>query len=93
MKHRHSHKHIFSCPDVYLHLCENLDEQIDSESCRRIKAHIQECEHCSAMLDSLKKTVYLYRKYPTPKIPSKIKSELFAVIRLDKEKSKTTKER
>jgi hypothetical protein len=92
MKHQHTKKHIFSHSDVYKHLCENLDEKIDSESCRRIKAHIQGCEHCSAMLDSLKKTVYLYRKYPTPKIPSKIKSELFAVIRLENEKSKKPKD-
>ncbi len=88
MKHHHSHKHILSCPEVYEHLCDNLDEQIDSESCRQIKAHLAGCENCTALLDSLKKTVYLYRKYPTPKLPTKIKTELFAVVRLDKQHPK-----
>lgn len=88
-QHRHHiHTQILSCSEVYDHLCDNLDEQLNSESCRQIKAHIAECENCTALLDSLKKTVYLYRHYPTPKLPKKVKKELFAVIRFDKSKSK-----
>lgn len=88
MKQHPSHKHVFSCTEVYAHLCDNLDEQLDSESCRQIKAHIAECKNCTALLDSLKKTVYLYRKCPVPKLPSRLKSEVFAVINVSQQKKK-----
>lgn len=88
MKHPNIHTHLLSCADIYTHLCDNLDSKLDSEACRKIKAHIAECENCTALLDSMKKTVFLYRKYPTPKLSEKAKAELFAVVHLDKEKKK-----
>ncbi len=84
MKKADHHIHHLSYAKVYKHLCDNLDSKLDSESCRRIKAHIEGCKNCSALLDSLKKTVYLYRSYPAPTLPAKAKKDLFAVIRLDK---------
>lgn len=92
-QHRHIHNHVLSCPEVYEHLCENLDEKLNSESCRQIKAHIAECKNCTALLDSLKKTVYLYRHYPTPALPKTAKTELFAVVRFGKTKKKKTTRR
>lgn len=88
MKHSplHGHIHSFSCSTVYEHLCEHLDEDLNSESCRRIKAHIEGCVNCSALLDSLKKTVYGYRKYPCPRISKESREKLLAVIRLEKRK-------
>lgn len=88
MKQRHIHTHLLSCAEIYTHLCDNLDARLDSDECRKIKAHIAECENCTALLDSLKKTVFLYRKYPTPKLSAKAKAELFAVIRTGQEKKK-----
>lgn len=88
MKQKHLHIHSLSCAEIYTHLCDNLDSKLDSESCRRIKAHIAECKNCTALLDSLKKTVYLYRKYPAPKLPASVKKELFAVLHVEKEKAK-----
>ncbi len=75
------HIHTLSCGKVYEHLCENLDSKLDSESCRQIKAHIKGCKNCSALLDSLKKTVYLYKQYPSPELPQQLREKLFEVIR------------
>ncbi len=83
MKHSHPHIHTLSCSKVYEHLCDNLDSKLDSESCRRIKAHIKGCKNCSALLDSLKKTIYLYKQYPAPTLPEKSREKLFAAIRMD----------
>jgi len=95
MKHSRSqtkiHVHTLSCGKVYEHLCDNLDSKLDSEACRRIKAHIKGCKNCSALLDSLKKTVYLYKKYPAPELPEKSRKKLFAVIRLDKSKNRAAR--
>ena len=86
--HRTTHIHSLSCGKVYEHLCENLDSKLDSESCRRIKAHILGCENCSALLDSLKKTVSLFKKYPAPELPEQTLEKLFAVIRMEKTKKR-----
>ncbi len=90
MKHSHTHKHIGSCADIYRHLCENLDAKLENDACREIRKRIDSCENCTALLDSLKKTVYLYREYPTPELPAKVRSELFAVIRVEKGRLKKT---
>jgi predicted anti-sigma-YlaC factor YlaD len=93
MKKADHHIHHLSYSKVYKHLCDNLDSKLDSESCRRIKAHLKGCENCSALLDSLKKTIYLYKSYPAPTLPAKAKKNLFAVIRLDKKYPKKTIQR
>ncbi|MFA5834421.1 MAG: zf-HC2 domain-containing protein [Bacteroidota bacterium] len=82
------HIHTLSCGKVYEHLCDNLDAKLDSESCRRIKAHIKGCKNCSALLDSLKKTVYLYKQYPAPALPEQSRKKLFAVIHMEKAKKR-----
>lgn len=82
-------KAILSCGEVYDHLCDNLDSQLDSESCRRIKAHIKGCKNCSALLDSLKKTVTLYKTYSAPKLPESCRKELFAMVRLSTAKKQS----
>ncbi len=69
------------CSDVYRYICANLDENLDSARCRQIKRHIAECPDCSAYLDSLRKTIFLYRTYPTPTIPRSVHKRLFKVIR------------
>ena len=73
---------------MYRHLCENLDTKLDSEECRRIREHIETCDNCTALLDSLKKTVYLYKEMPTPSLPKQLERELFAVIHLEGKKRK-----
>jgi anti-sigma factor RsiW len=59
------------CDQVYLHICDNLDENLNSPRCREIKAHLRECPDCQAYLDSLKKTITLYRAIPEPSLPAR----------------------
>ncbi len=74
------------CSDVYLYICTNLDANLNSARCRQIKKHIAECPDCGAYLDSLRKTIYLYREYPTPHIPRSVHRRLFKTIRTIEEK-------
>ena len=68
------------CEKVYLHICDHLDEDINSARCRQIKQHLAECPNCSAYLNSLKQTITLYRALPSPQIPSGVHRELFKTI-------------
>jgi len=68
------------CESVYLHICDHLDEEISSPRCRQIRQHLEECPNCRAYLDSLKKTIVLYRKLPDPSVPARAHRELFRTI-------------
>ena len=68
------------CEDVYLHICDHLDEDMQSERCRRIKQHLAECPNCSEYLASLKTTITLYKALPPPRIPADAHKELFRTI-------------
>lgn len=57
------------CAAVYRFICDNLDENIRSARCRTIREHIACCPACRAYLDSLKKTVLLYKEAPLPSVP------------------------
>jgi predicted anti-sigma-YlaC factor YlaD len=71
---------MMKCREVYLHICDRLDENIDSPKCRAIKRHLSTCADCAAYLDSVKKTVTLYRTMPIPRVPVSAHRELFKSI-------------
>ena len=70
------------CTEVAKYVCENLDEQLNSRKCQAIKKHLQTCPKCSVQLDSLKKTVFLYRNCPTPILTAKDHEKLMAGLSL-----------
>jgi hypothetical protein len=70
------------CSEVAKYVCENLDEQLNSRKCRAIKMHLQTCPKCAKQLDSLKKTVFLYRNCPAPGVSVQTHKKLMAVLSL-----------
>jgi anti-sigma factor RsiW len=70
------------CTEVYQHICENLDQDMNSPRCREIKKHMSHCPDCTAYLDSLRKTVSLYRTIAPPALPKSVERELFKKIDL-----------
>ena len=82
------------CREMYLHICENLDQDIDSPQCAAIKAHLEGCPDCQVFLDSLKKTIVLYRAVPSPKVPARARRELLRTIEgLASKRTRRTKAR
>jgi hypothetical protein len=59
-----------SCKQVYRYICDNLDQNVNSSRCRAIRRHLAACADCATYLDSLKKTVTLYRVMPEPRVPA-----------------------
>jgi predicted anti-sigma-YlaC factor YlaD len=70
------------CREVYRHICDRLDEDVNSPKCRAIKDHLSMCADCSAYLDSLKKTVSVYRRAPLPHVPPSVHRDLLKAINL-----------
>jgi anti-sigma factor RsiW len=68
------------CDQVYLHICDSLDEDLASPRCREIREHLEHCPECQAYLRSLKTTIALYRAMPEPKLPAEAHRNLFKTI-------------
>lgn len=71
---------MMKCKGVYKYICENLDVDEDSARCREIKKHLDACPDCTAYLDSLKKTITLYRAEKGPKLPASAHKRLFSKL-------------
>lgn len=69
------------CTDVYLHICDNLDQRLGTRRCREIRAHLRICRNCNAYLASLKRTVILYRSVPSPRLPRGAHDRLIRALR------------
>ncbi len=68
------------CKGVYQYICENLDADMNSPRCREIRKHIEACPDCTAYLDSLKKTITLYRAEKGPKLSASAHKRLFKIL-------------
>lgn len=68
------------CKGVYTYICVNLDADMNSPKCREIRRHLRTCPDCSAYLDSLKKTVLLYKRQPGPRVPLHARKRLHRMI-------------
>lgn len=50
-----------TCQEVVDQLWEYLDDDARQELCRQIDEHIGDCSHCRVEVDSLRRTISLYR--------------------------------
>ncbi len=46
-----------------LEMCEKVDRDLTSPTCKKLREHLAKCPDCAAYYDSLKKTILLYRNY------------------------------
>jgi hypothetical protein len=75
-------KHLTTrCRNVFRHICDRLDADLDSRQCRAIKRHLDGCPDCVTYLRSLKQTVELYRRYPLPRRSKRSVEKLNAALR------------
>lgn len=76
------HRHTTGCREVATHLQFQLDSKLRTRACREIMRHLEHCPNCTAYLDSLQKTILLYRKYPDPQVPKRMRQKLLAILKL-----------
>jgi anti-sigma factor (TIGR02949 family) len=70
------------------HLLDSLSEFIDGsladDVCLEIQRHLEECPDCNVVVDTLRKTVYLYRTTSEPPlVPAEVRQRLYHSLNLD----------
>ncbi len=77
----HDHK---NCYHILDSLSDYVDGELREELCHEIERHIADCEDCRIVVDTYKKTIYLYHEtVGEPEIPSDVRLRLFRRLDLE----------
>jgi anti-sigma factor (TIGR02949 family) len=77
-------KHPGSCRHLLNSLSDFVDGDLAQDICAEIERHLSECENCHVVVDSLRKTISLYRSCSQdPEIPSEVRARLYHRLHLE----------
>jgi len=61
-----------------------IDDTLEGEICAEIERHLQECERCRVVVDTLRKTVSIvHDTNPDPTMPDDVRERLYKCLDLD----------
>jgi anti-sigma factor (TIGR02949 family) len=77
----HSNK---PCRHLLESLSDYVDGELEEELCMELEQHMDGCENCQIVVDTLRKTIYLYRSSTgPPDVPADVRDRLFRRLDLD----------
>lgn len=81
----HGTKEHEGCRHLLDSLSPYVDGELGAELCAEIERHLSGCENCQIVVDSLRKTVYLYRVAADqpPAVPDDVRQRLYRCLDLD----------
>ncbi len=73
-----------SCQRLLESLSEYIDGALREDLCQELEKHMKECENCRIVVDTLRKTIYLYQvNAPLTEMPSSVRRRLYHRLELD----------
>jgi anti-sigma factor (TIGR02949 family) len=77
----HAHK---DCRHLLDSLSDFIDGSLASEICQEIQHHLDECPDCHVVVDTLRKTIYLYKTTSElPSVPADVRERLYHSLDID----------
>lgn len=70
------------CRHMLGNLSDYVDGELQDELCAEIERHIAECGNCRIVVDTLQRTVSLYREHGHEELPDEARGRLYAVLHL-----------
>ena len=73
------------CRSLLGSLSEYVDGTLGEELCEEIERHVAECDNCHVVVDTLRKTISLYRESAAEEgdVPGAVRERLFRSLNLD----------
>ena len=72
------------CKNLLASLSDYVDGSLSENLCTEIERHMAGCENCRVVVDSLRKTIYLYQVTTEPvAVPDDVRQRLFSRLDLD----------
>ena len=69
-----------SCREFLQELNEYLDEFVDPETKRHWQEHIDECPHCSVIVDTTKRTMAVYKNSQEQEVPEEVRAKVWKAL-------------
>ena len=74
--------HTENCHDMLGDLSDYLDGEASDELCAEIERHMAGCDKCRIVVDTLGKTIFLYRELPRPEMSEDARRRLYQSLDL-----------
>ncbi len=71
-----------TCRELKAQLSDYIDGDLDEGLCAEIERHLAGCDNCRIVVDTLKKTILLYREYGAVTVPQDSQRRLIKVLKL-----------
>ncbi len=71
-----------NCRHLLTDLSAYLDGEASPELCAELERHLADCDDCTAVVDTARKTVSLYHQLPQPVMSPDAKARLFKTLDL-----------
>jgi len=73
-----------TCRQLLYYLSDYVDGELEENLCAEIEKHMLECERCQIVLDTLNKTIYLYRSSTAQEsLPEGVRLRLYKRLELE----------
>ncbi len=72
-----------TCQELKAQLSDYIDGELDAGLCRELERHLANCDNCRIVVDTLRKTILLYRDYGAAPVPAGAQERLIHVLGLD----------
>jgi len=72
-----------TCKNLLSQLSDYIDGDLEESLCAEIERHMEDCPDCQAVVNTLEKTVELYRSTERTEVPPDVQSRLFKVLELE----------
>jgi len=77
------HEHAV-CRELLDQLSEYVDGELEAALCAELEAHLATCTNCRVMVDTLRRTIVLYRTQAPADLPEEVEARLYQVLNLEK---------
>jgi len=72
-----------TCQELLGELSDYVDGELEAALCAELEAHLAGCPDCRVMVDTLRKTIVLYRRQARADLPSDVQERLYKVLKLE----------
>lgn len=78
-----NHRRTERCAQLESQLPDYLDGEAKEAICRAIEEHLESCDNCRIVIDTLKKTISLYCRAPREDVPMAVHDRLVRTLSLE----------
>ena len=71
------------CQKIFEGLSDYIDEELATKTCLEIEKHLEGCDNCRIVVNTLRRTVTLYHSMEREEVPGDASLRLHATIRME----------